>query len=110
MQQKHYLYITSLIASLFILSSCSNTRYLGEGESLFIGADVQITDSNLVKKDRKNLEDELEESIRPRPNSSFLGLRFKLYIYNVVGEPKSEKGLRNWLRDKIGEPPVLGTD
>jgi hypothetical protein len=29
-------------------------------------------------------------------------------MYNWAGEPRSEKGLRKYIRDKIGEAPVLG--
>src|SRR5690606_38516287 len=47
---------------------------------------------------------------RPQPNSTILGLRPKLYIYNLARNAKSEKGLKGWLKYKVGEPPVLLTD
>ncbi len=47
---------------------------------------------------------------RPRPNKSILGLKFKLWVYNMAGEPKKPKGLKHWLRTKVGEPPVLLSD
>ncbi len=91
-------------------SSCSNSRYLAENESLYLGAKVKITDSLATRSEKKGLEKELAEVVRPKPNSSFLGVRFKLTLYNIAGVPKKEKGFRNWLRNKIGEPPVLGSD
>ncbi|MBX9449569.1 MAG: hypothetical protein KL787_07610 [Taibaiella sp.] len=98
-----------ILVSLFFFS-CSNTRYLGEGETLYKGAEVNILDSAMDKRLKKDLESELESYIRPVPNRSILGLKFRLWVWNVAGEPKKPKGIRNWLRTKIGEPPVLGED
>jgi len=95
------------VLMLAFVFSCSNTKYLKEGELLYLGADVEIKEDSMPKKNKKALEKDLEGLTRPRPNKSILGLRPKLYIWNVAGEPKKEKGLRNWLRTKVGEEPVL---
>ena len=101
-------YIKYLILPfLFIIWGCSNTKYLSEGELLYLGASVKVVDATMKKKERKDLETELEKLPRPKPNSSFLGLRPKLYIYNLAGEPTKDKGFKYWLRNKVGEPPVL---
>jgi outer membrane protein insertion porin family len=101
-------YIRYFIAlSLFFVFGCSNTKYLPEGELLYTGGSVTVKDSVIKKKERKELEKELEDLLRPKPNKQFLGLRPKLWIYNIAGEPKKEKGIRYWLRTKVGEPPVL---
>lgn len=105
-----YLYGSLLVLGVMQAVSCSNSRYLTEKESLYLGSSVKIVDTVASKSDRKALEKELGESVRPKPNSSFLGIRLKLTLYNIAGVPKKEKGLRNWLRNKIGEPPVLGSD
>lgn len=102
-QLRLYLCITAAL----LLYGCSNTKYLPEGEMLYVGGDVKVEDSLMDKGDRKALQAELKGLLRPKPNSAFLGLRFKLYAYNIAGEPKKEKGLRYWLRNKVGEPPVL---
>lgn len=95
---------------LLVLQACSNTKHLPEGETLFIGSNTKIVDrENTTRKQQKVLEDDLNGSVRPKPNSKILGMRLKLTIYNLAGEPKKEKGLRNWLRTKVGEPPVLGS-
>src|SRR5690606_23289803 len=83
---------------------------LREGETLYKGAEVNILDSTIDKRLKKKLESELESYIRPVPNRSIFGLKFRLWVWNVAGEPKKPKGIRNWLRTKIGEPPVLGED
>lgn len=92
---------------LLFAMSCSNTKYLPEGELLYIGGDVKILDKEGSRKERKVLKNQLEGMLRPKPNSSILGLRPKLYIYNIAGQPKKAKGIRHWLRTKVGEPPVL---
>jgi outer membrane protein insertion porin family len=96
-----------IVLSLFFAFGCSNTKYLPEGDLLFTGSTVTVKDSIIKKKERKALEKELEALLRPKPNKKFLGLRPKLLIYNLAGEPKKEKGIRHWLRTKVGEAPVL---
>ena len=90
--------------------SCSNTKYLKEGEMLYTGAEVKIENDSLSKKSKKALKSELEDNLTPKPNSSFLGLRPKLFFYNIAKEPKEEKGFNYWLKYKIGEKPVLLSD
>ena len=87
--------------------SCSNTKFLKDGQMLYTGAEVKIENDTLPKKKKNELKAALEENLTPKPNSSFLGLRPKLYAYNATKEPKKEKGLRYWLKYKFGEEPVL---
>ncbi|MFN3968228.1 BamA/TamA family outer membrane protein [Flavobacterium sp.] len=98
-----------LIIFLLLLlgSSCSNTKRLPEGELLYVGGKVKVIDTTVSRKERKALETELKALLRPKPNTKFLGLRVKLFFYNLAGEPKKQKGFRYWLRTKAGEPPVL---
>ena len=91
----------------FLVSSCSNTKYLAEGELLYVGPKVKVEGKEVSKKERKSLKKEFTGLVRPKPNKKILGLRPKLYIYNLAGQPKKEKGFRSWLRNKVGEPPVL---
>lgn len=107
---RRYIYRSLLVLYVVQALSCSNSRYLGDNESLYLGSKVKITDTFVAKKDKSVLETELSEAVRPKPNASFLGIRLKLTLYNIAGVPKKEKGFRNWLRNKIGEPPVLGSD
>lgn len=96
-----------LIIALLFAYGCSNTKYLPEGEMLYLGGKVTVKDTVMKRKERKAMEKEMEDLLRPRPNKQILGLRPKLYIYNLAGEPKKERGFRHWLRTKVGEPPVL---
>ncbi|BFO64857.1 BamA/TamA family outer membrane protein [Chryseobacterium sp. KCF3-3] len=74
---------------------------------LYTGAKVKIENDTISKKEKKDLQTALEESLTPKPNSTFLGMRPKLYFYNIAKEPKKDKGFNYWLKYKIGEKPVL---
>lgn len=98
-------FLSAAIAGSVFLSC--NTRYLKDDELLYTGAKVNIINDTISKNDRSELKDGIEKNLTPKPNSSFLGLRPRLWIWNITPEPKKEKGLTNWLKNKIGEKPVL---
>lgn len=91
-----------------VLAACSSTRKLQPGQILYTGAKVEINPDSAGRiEDEKDVKNTLEGKTRPRPNKSILGFKYKLFFYNLAGEPKKNKGLRYWLRNKLGEPPVL---
>jgi outer membrane protein assembly factor BamA len=95
-----------LLACL-VWAACSSTKSLKPGQILYTGADVKINpDSSGNIDNEKQVKTDLEAKTRPRPNKSILGIKYKLGIYNLAGEPKKPKGFRNWLR-RQGEAPVL---
>lgn len=103
-QTKIYIFLMACL----VLASCSNTKYLKSGQNLYVGAEVKINpDSSVRIADQKEVKRTLKSKTRPRPNQSFLGLRPKLWIYNLVGQPTKPKGIRHWLRNKFGQAPVL---
>lgn len=93
--------------AILLLCSCGGTQHLPEGELLYTGATIKVEGDATAKSDRKAIKAALGELVRPKPNSSFLGLKPKLFFYNLAGTPKKEKGFRYWLKTKVGEPPVL---
>ncbi|RYD98398.1 MAG: hypothetical protein EOP54_07740 [Sphingobacteriales bacterium] len=104
----HWFKSLSLLLALWGVASCASYKnHLPDKDTLYVGSKLKVIDSQITE--RSTLEDELKEALRPKPNKKIFGLRFKLGVYNSVGEPKSEKGLRKYIRDKIGEPPVLGS-
>lgn len=99
-----YLLVSGLASTIV---SCSNTRFLKENQMLYTGATVKIENDTISKKEKKELQSALEANLTPKPNSTFLGMRPKLYFYNIAKEPKKDKGFNYWLKYKMGEKPVL---
>ncbi|WP_267740587.1 translocation and assembly module lipoprotein TamL [Myroides injenensis] len=91
----------------FLLFSCSTTRHLTDGEYLYTKGVVKIESDSLSKSEKSEMSHNLTELLRPIPNSTFLGMRPKLYFYNLGANPKKTNVLRRWLSKKFGEPPVL---
>lgn len=108
MKINNHITFISMVGLLFFLASCSNIKYLPQGENLYVKGIVKLEgDTTFKKKYIKPLEGLLESNLRPSPNSSILGLRPKLFIYNLARSAKTEKGIKGWLKYKVGEPPVL---
>lgn len=93
-----------------LLGGCSVTKNLPSGESLYVGATVKVlADSTLTKGEIKNVQALLTDFVRPKPNSMLLGFPYKVWFYYLLGEPKSEKGIKSFFRKRFGEPPVLAS-
>ena len=102
--------VKNLIIVFFLAlfaAACSGTQKLPEGELLYVGGKVTVKDTNVSRKERKALQSKLKEIIRPLPNKKLLGMRPKLFFYNLAGDVKKEKGFRHWLKYTVGEAPVL---
>lgn len=99
---------TLFILACLVVISCSTTKRLKPGQFLYTGADVIINpDSSKKIDDQKDVKTTLEKKTRPRPNKSILGVKYKLLIHNLAPDSVKPKGIGNWLKNKIGEPPVL---
>jgi outer membrane protein assembly factor BamA len=44
--------------------------------------------------------------VAPEPNNTLLWMRPTVALHNAIKAPKKAKGLRNWLKNKIGSAPV----
>lgn len=96
-----------IIMGAVAFSSCSTTRSVPANDKLYTGASVSIeTPAEVSTRQRKTLRSDLEGLTRPRPNSKFLGIPFKLGFYNLFANAKPNSFFGK-LRNKIGEPPVL---
>lgn len=105
-------YWIATIVLLTKLSGCSVAKYVPEGEVLLIENKLKVSKDTLTDvRMHSGLSTELEEILRPLPNKTllFTNYPFKVWFYYVIGEPKREKGLRNWLRKQLGEQPVYIT-
>ncbi|MBE0662708.1 MAG: BamA/TamA family outer membrane protein [Bacteroidales bacterium] len=95
-----------MVLMLMLLSACSGLRNLPEGEKLYTGADIELEHNEKIgRKKKKNITNVAEGGVRPEPNRSFLGIRPRLWLYQVAGE-NPESRLGKWIKKK-GSPPVL---
>ena len=90
------------------LASCHESKYLTVNQTLYSANKTQIQSSvPMTKKEQNKWSEDMEGYLRPKLNSKFLGIRVKLWIYNIAGTTTKKKGFRHWLKYKVGEPPVL---
>jgi outer membrane protein assembly factor BamA len=90
-----------------LLAACSTTRTVPEDDKLYTGAQITIRDTtSLAARQKKVLRADLQGLTRPRPNSRFLGIPFKLMIYNMFGN-RNDSSFLGKLRNRWGQPPVL---
>ncbi|MFT3825404.1 MAG: BamA/TamA family outer membrane protein [Chitinophagaceae bacterium] len=92
-----------------VIASCGVNKYLPPGEKLYDGVDVKVERDSLVKESAKSFRSQLEDLSYPKRNKRLFGAPYKVWWWYAIGPSKKEKGLRNWFRDKLGEPPVLSS-
>lgn len=95
---------------LFILpilfASCRMDKYLQPGQQLLVtnNIDLQMTDSSEVTGEIRQAMAGSGQYITQRPNTSLLGIPFKLHIYNTTRPGDTSRWANTWR--KLGEPPV----
>src|SRR5215204_5010621 len=102
-------YIIWLLLSL-VSGSCGVKRYLPPGEKLYYGASIKIKKAPEVKTKTTALQSRLAPLAVPKRNKQLLGKPYKVWWWYVIGESKKEKGFKVWLRNTLGDPPVLSQD
>jgi outer membrane protein assembly factor BamA len=96
-------------ALLISICSCNNTKYLPANESLYTGASVKINAPHMKNKKKKVLKKQLLALTRPKPNASILGLRVKLWFWNIGDTPKKKFSVKRLIKN-MGEEPVVLSD
>jgi outer membrane protein assembly factor BamA len=95
-----------LLFGCLLLTACTGTRNLPAGEKLYTGAVIKLESNEKINQ--KRIKATALTGVRPSPNKVYLGIRPKLWLYNLAGkEPKSN--FEKWLK-KTGEAPVLMSD
>jgi outer membrane protein insertion porin family len=94
-----------------LMSGCSISKFMPSDDLLYRGSEVYFENPAVVSN-HKLLANETEAKLHPVPNKKFLGLSYTRiwFYYKVNPNPEREKGLRHWLKNKIGEKPVLISD
>lgn len=102
-------WIVFIVWLSILLTGCTATRFLREGESFYEGAEIKLNPQGKISGKNK-LKKHLEPLIIPRPNKKFLGMRTGVWFYYIAGTPEKKKGLRNFIKTKLGKTPVLLRD
>lgn len=98
-----------LFALMLFASACNVMKNVPDNDTLYKGSKLVLQNAvDSIHVVKRALNEELEDLIKIKPNAKILGVPYKLHIYNLVGTPTG-KGLRYWLKNSIGEPPVLGS-
>lgn len=93
-----------------VLAACHESKYLSGNETLYTANKTEVKSSvPMKKKARKQWSEDMMNYLQPKLNGKFLGLRVKLWIYNIAGTTRKTKGFKHWLKYKLGEPPVLAS-
>ena len=92
------------------LIACHESKYLTEGQTLYTTNNTEVKSSVPMKKKEQNQwSEDMEAYLQPKLNGKILGLRVKLWIYNIAGTTHKTKGFKHWLKYKVGEAPVLAS-
>ncbi len=80
---------------LTALASCHESKYLTENQTLYTANKTQVQSSvPMTKKEQKKWSEEMQRYLRPKLNSKILGIRVKLWIYNIAGTTNKKKGFQ----------------
>ena len=106
---------TLLVGLLCILmSACSTTKNLPEGETLYTGIDkLEVVNEDKTLAGITALT-EVEAALAYAPNNAIFGssslrwpVPFGLWVYNGFEKYQDKKGIGRWIFDHLGKSPVL---
>src|SRR3954467_8137772 len=90
--------------------SCGVNSRLESGQQLYDGASIEVDVPQGIETKASAIEKKLKPLATPKRNKRLFGSPYKVWWWYVIGQPKKEKGFKAWLRNTLGEPPVLATD
>jgi outer membrane protein insertion porin family len=106
---RHFQRLSLMMFAGIFISGCTATKFLKEDESFYAGSNIKIAAKGKIG-DQGELKEQLKTLITPEPNGVLLGMRPSVWFYYKAGTPKKKKGFRNFVRTKLGSPPVLLKD
>ena len=89
-----------------MLTACSPTRHIPEGRYLLQSNTVKLEDARNVPS-KSTLTDNLSAVVAQKPNSRLLGMRVKLFLYNLRYNKYKTDSANYQLQSRTVEPPVL---
>ena len=100
MENKFYVFILLFFC---LLTSCNVTKDLKGNEYLVSKTSIKFKNPENIKKGKK-LKADLNQVIKPQPNSGVF--KFGLKIYQIGERSKKKKGFRKWMQKNFGEAPA----
>ena len=94
---------------VFILSSCSPTKYLNDEQSLLTKNNI-IVHSDTGESEKKQIIHELGYLTKQKPNSNWFLFFPREYFYLKHSQPQDSSWYNKWVRREIGEPPTIYED
>ncbi len=91
-----------------MLASCTARRYLPEGERYFAGHVVKY-DAGQEQVPRQ-WQDQVENDLRPDKVSKVWVSRPGVWLHGIMGDVEKEKGIKHWLKYRIGDAPVYQSE
>ncbi|MGL5318398.1 MAG: BamA/TamA family outer membrane protein [Bacteroidales bacterium] len=115
MMRKDLRYNIFALFLLLLLSGCSTTKMIPEGQELYTGIKKVEVDKPKELKLDPDLESSLSSPLDYPPNNALLGsssvripFPLGLWVYNTLYEYKDrKKGFKHWLYKKLSSEPVL---
>jgi outer membrane protein insertion porin family len=96
--------IILILIVVLAIQSCNVKRFIPDDELLYTGANIEIS-SDTVVNNMSRVQSEIENLIRPEPNSKFLGARLGLLVH-YKSQRENPGFLNRFLKKRIGEEPV----
>ena len=94
----------SYILIALLMASCSANKYLPKGEKYFEGHETEYTDKTSALP--KEVRYYLQEDLKPEETRRFFLSRPGTWIYQVMGEVEKEKGIKHFIKYKLGTKPI----
>ncbi len=98
--------VMSFYFLIVVLSSCTGLGKITDEQYLITKNTIQFNEKSKIANFKK-INTELSDEIIPKPNGKILWMRPRLAFYNTISESKKQKGLKYWLKNKIGKAPAL---
>ncbi|WP_168797571.1 translocation and assembly module lipoprotein TamL [Neolewinella litorea] len=98
-----------VLTAAVLLTSCNVTKYLAEDAELLTAQRVAIRKGSKLEN-RGEVNYELSLLAQQKPNGNFLFLFPREHFYLANSKPRDTTRIDRFLRNTIGQPPVLYSD
>ncbi|MDQ0105999.1 outer membrane protein assembly factor BamA [Chitinophaga terrae (ex Kim and Jung 2007)] len=98
-----------LVAVVFVLAGCSNTKYLQQGQTLYTSSKVEV-EGEILNSEKQDLRSALSSKslMTQQPNTKLLTTRIKVWLYNQKYNEKKSNWFWNLVLAKRNlEEPVI---